>query len=162
MRKTVLFSLLAALVSAAIGSSLSRMMMVQGVQAQDSQRLLTQSLGVTHGQYLVADLASFPDGATKLVLRDPNGRVGMILAVSDRAGAERARIEFYDAGGVLVQALSASSSAGPLEERVQTLERISLPASAQPGGRSPFSNTQNLWIRLDDLDQRVRHLEGKP
>lgn len=163
MKKIFLLASLAALILGMGGSFLGTEMRAQ-LPVQGYQRLLTESLGVTRGQYLVADLASFPDGATKLVLRDPNGRVGIILAVSGRAGAERAQIEFYGAGGQLVRTINASNaspSAGLLEDRVRRLEDLSLPIVHRPGERYAQSNTENLWIRLDALDGRVRALEGR-
>lgn len=149
MKKTALALLSITLILAAADRSGS----------QQHERLLTESLGLTHGQYLVADLASLPNGDTALILRDRNGRLGMIIAVSDRAGAERARIEFYDAGGALLGTLNAASSGGPLEGRVQRLEDMVFPLAARPGDRLPQSNTLNVWLKLDSLEQRIRAIE---
>jgi hypothetical protein len=163
MKNRSLFVMLAALLLVGTAGAPSRSLTVRAGHAQAQQRFTTESLGITRGQALVADLASFPDGVTKLVLRDPNGRVGIILAVSDGAGAERARIEFYDARGMLVRTLDASSSGSRLEQRVKLLEDISLPRPPlPPGGRQIQSNEENLWIKLEALDRRVRALEKEP
>ncbi len=157
MKKVFLFGLLAALIVGVLGIALNRR---ATVHAQQSERLTTESLGITHGQALVADLAAFPDG-TKLILRDPDGRLGMILSVSGRAGAERAQIEFYDANGQLLHRINASSSGGLLEERIKRLEDISLPIPYTSGQRRTQSNLENLWIKLGDLEGRVSELEKK-
>ncbi len=49
---------------------------VKNLHAEGNQRFMTESLGITRGQALVANLTVFPDRATKLVLWDPNGKIG--------------------------------------------------------------------------------------
>jgi hypothetical protein len=50
------------------------------MHAEGNQKFMTESLGITRGQALVANLTVFPDRAIKLVLCDPNGEIGLILA----------------------------------------------------------------------------------
>lgn len=53
---------------------------VKCMHAEGNQKFMTESLGITRGQALVANLTVFPDRAIKLVLCDPNGEIGLILA----------------------------------------------------------------------------------
>ena len=139
---------------AAAGVIITQPIRTQSAFAQAEQRISAQSLGITRGQYLVADLTSFPDGATKLVLRDRNGKVGLILAVHDRPDSARAQIEFYDSGGKIVRTLDAAS--------------VAAPSDAQ-GGRTTYSLTptesRRLQDQIDDLRGeigKVRELVSKP
>lgn len=126
-------------------------------------RIITENLTITGANVSVADLGFFPDGATKLVLRDGGGRVGLILAVSNAPGRSRAQIQFYDAQQRLVGTLDGT--AGPSRQ---------LPAlqSVPSGGRGKFdaANPEDirglqtqidmLTARLNATIQRVNLLSG--
>jgi hypothetical protein len=168
MKRASWLLLAAALIVGNVESFSSKAWTVRGVQAQGNQRLVTESLGITSGQYLVADLGVFPDGMTKLILRDPHGRLGLVLAVSDRTGAERAEIQFFDAGGQLMRTINATSagsplatsSGGQLEYRMQRLEDLALPRTVLgPGERQTQSNELNVWNKIEQLERRIQGLE---
>ena len=56
-------------------------------QPPQQEHLRVGSLRIVHGQATVAALSTYPpDNATKLILRDKNGRQGLILSVSDAPG----------------------------------------------------------------------------
>ena len=94
----------------------------------DPQRIVTESLGISRDQYLVADLGSFPDGGTKLVLRDSHGRLGLILSVYDH-DPNRAKIELFDANGRRVGFIDASTMA---VQQLPPISRLAKEAAAAP------------------------------
>jgi hypothetical protein len=162
MRKQSLFVIIAGSVLLAVVAlvTIAQLSKTQAAYAQAGQRTVIESLDISRGQYSVATLASFPDGATKLALRDPNGVVGLVLAVYDRRGSERAVIEFYDSGGNKVRTIDAASFAPPSGPRVGKIDAVAVaPASGPQIGKKEQAITgteaRHLQDQIDDLRKKI-------